>query len=197
MIKLALWLNCVWAEPHLKSRQLCSSSTISQNVMEPEVPLPCSQVPSSMTFVIFINKPVFTMSCQPHTKARGPPLVGCSQLLSIYSQLPSIPGGRLLQSLLEDAPCRGDKRLTWYADLHCMYKVMSMNSLHGQFSSGCFSPYREQSSIPTVHWLYRAVVDKRKSRASSQCLFEGWGTLLAFLTKMLAWIIKTLKKTWL
>jgi hypothetical protein len=33
---------------------------------------------------------------------------------SIYSQQPSIPGGRLLHPRPEDVPCRGDKGPTWY-----------------------------------------------------------------------------------
>jgi hypothetical protein len=33
---------------------------------------------------------------------------------SVYSQLLSISGGRLLHPQPEDAPCRGDKRHTWY-----------------------------------------------------------------------------------
>jgi hypothetical protein len=32
----------------------------------------------------------------------------------------------------------------------------------------------------------RAVVEKMQSRASAQCDFEGWGTALAFLSKMMA-----------
>jgi hypothetical protein len=68
--------------------------------------------------VIFRNKLIlFTVSCQPHVQPPPPRwrATHCrlsASAFSIYSQPPSISGGRLLHPQPEDAPCRGDKGLT-------------------------------------------------------------------------------------
>jgi len=58
-----------------------------------------------MTCVTFRNKLLFygeELLAPPNHQAGRPPLVGCPQL-------PSVPGGRLLHPLSDDAPCRGDR----------------------------------------------------------------------------------------
>jgi hypothetical protein len=50
--------------------------------------------------------------CQPHAQLPSWRTTLCrlsATAYTIYSQLPSIPGGRLLHQQHEDAPCRGDK----------------------------------------------------------------------------------------
>jgi hypothetical protein len=76
--------------------------------------LPTSPVPR--LHVRFRNKFIFTVrSCWPHAQPPSWMITPCrlpATAYSIYSQLPSIPGGCLLPPQPEDAPCRGDRRPT-------------------------------------------------------------------------------------
>jgi hypothetical protein len=108
----------------LRSRQLCSYSRTSQHFMEPEGSLPCSQGPYPEAYiqgirpgprllVVFRNKLIFygeELLAPPQPPSwRTTPCRLSATAYSIYSQLPTIPGGRLLHPQPEDAPCRGDK----------------------------------------------------------------------------------------
>jgi hypothetical protein len=63
----------------------------------------------------FRNKPIFygeeELAPRPTPKLEDHPLSAVRDCLLniLYSQLPSISGGRLLHPQPEDAPCRGDK----------------------------------------------------------------------------------------
>jgi hypothetical protein len=61
----------------------------------------------------FVTGLFFTLrSCWPHARllnSRTTPCRPSATAYSIYSQLPSITGGRLLYPQPEDVPCRGDK----------------------------------------------------------------------------------------
>jgi hypothetical protein len=50
-----LYLLTYRAEPFLRSRQLCSHSRTSQNFIEPEGSIPCSQEPSTVPIMNHIN----------------------------------------------------------------------------------------------------------------------------------------------
>jgi hypothetical protein len=61
--------------------------------------------------VILSNK-LFTVSCYPHAQPlswRTSPCRLSVTAYSIYSQLPSISGGRFIHPQPQDAPCRGDE----------------------------------------------------------------------------------------
>jgi hypothetical protein len=51
---------------------------------------------------------------RPIPKLEDHPLSAVSDSLFNILQLPSIPGGRLLHLQPEEAPCRGDRGLTYY-----------------------------------------------------------------------------------
>jgi hypothetical protein len=133
-----IYLLTCGAEPFLRSYQLCShSGTSPQHFIEPECSSPCSQEPSTgpypepdrakshirffslgslgpRLFMNFRNRLIFygeefiaprlTPKLEDHTL-----LAVGDCLFNIFSQLPSISGGRSLHPQPEDAPCRGDK----------------------------------------------------------------------------------------
>jgi hypothetical protein len=129
------------AVPFLRSCQLCNYSRTSQDFMEPEGSLPCSQEPSTGPYSepdqpnpyihflslrslskvsvqvrgflnTFVTRLFFygeeLLAPHPTPKLDDHPL-STANAYSIYSQLPSIPRGRLLHPQPQDAPCRGDK----------------------------------------------------------------------------------------
>jgi hypothetical protein len=63
--------------------------------------------------VNFCNKIMFygelLLAPTPNPKLRNSPCRLSATAYSIYSQLPSVSGGRFLHPQPEDAPCRGDK----------------------------------------------------------------------------------------
>jgi hypothetical protein len=130
------------AEPFLRSCQWCSYSRTSQHFMEPETSLPCSQEPSTGPYpepdqsnpslksfiqrvrpgprllVFFRNDLIFygeeLLAPRPTPQLEDHPFSTIHDSFFIYSQLPSISGGRLLRPQPVDAhaPCRGDKAPT-------------------------------------------------------------------------------------
>jgi hypothetical protein len=104
-------------------------------------------------FVTFCNAFLFyggeLSAPRPTPKLEGHPCRLSATAYSIYLQLPSISGGRLLHPQPEDVPCRGDKGSTCHSFQHIPQVIH----------------YIYLSVWKTIHYIYLSVW-KTKSRPS-------------------------------